>query len=74
MAALRCNVISAKTEVRSIKLSEPAQRAFEEAGILTLKDVAQWSKRELMKLHGVGPKTIRTLLPLLEAIGLTIKP
>ncbi len=60
--------------IRDLKLSEPAQRALEEAGIVTLQDVAQWSVRELLSLHGLGPKTIRLLTPVLDEAGLKFKP
>ena len=59
--------------IRSIKLSEPAQRALAEANIFTLEDVAHWSIHELLSLHGVGPKTIRILTPILESLGLSFK-
>jgi len=60
--------------IRDLKLSEPAQRALEAAGIVTLHDVSKWSIRELLSLHGLGPKTIRLLTPVLEEAGLQFKP
>lgn len=66
-------MIDKSTLIQDIKLSEPAQRALAEAGILTLGDVIHWSIRDLLALHGVGPKTIRTLAPLLESLGLSLK-
>lgn len=67
-------MITPTTLIRDIKLSEPSQRALAEAGILTLEDLTSWSTRDLLALHGVGPKTIRTLLPLMEVLNLTFKP
>ena len=67
-------MITPTTLIRDIKLSEPSQRALAEAGILTLEDLTSWSTRDLLALHGVGPKTIRTLLPLMEVLKLTFKP
>jgi DNA-directed RNA polymerase alpha subunit len=66
-------MIDKSTSIRIIKLSEPAQRALAEVGVLTLGDLVHWSSRDLLALHGVGPKTIRTLAPLLEELGLTFK-
>ena len=37
------------------KLSRPATRALENAGIETLEDLAKLSRNELLALHGVGP-------------------
>jgi hypothetical protein len=63
-----------ETVISSIKLSQPAQRALKDAGIVTLNDVTAWSTRELLALHGVGPHTIRIVQPLLESLGLSFKP
>ncbi len=52
-------------------LSQPARRALAQAGITCLEDVARWTAAELLALHGVGPKTIRQLRPLLAAKGLS---
>lgn len=42
-------------------LSKPSQRAFDQAGIKTLDDIRSYTEKELLSLHGVGPKTIRQL-------------
>jgi DNA-directed RNA polymerase alpha subunit len=67
-------MINPKTLIRDIKLSEPSQRALAEAGIVTLEDLTHWSSRDVLALHGVGPKTIRIVTPLLESLGLHFKP
>ena len=51
-------------------LSQPAQRALKAAGYTRLEQLASVTEADLLKLHGVGPKTIKTLRPALEAIGL----
>lgn len=51
-------------------LSQPAQRALKAAGYTRLEELASVTEAELLKLHGVGPKTIRTLRPALAAKGL----
>ncbi len=43
-------------------LSEPAQRALANAGIRNKNDLAKWTSRELLKLHGVGKGTILKLI------------
>ena len=53
-----------------VGLSQPASRAFESAGIHTLESVAGASASQLLALHGVGPKAIRTLQEALESRGL----
>jgi hypothetical protein len=42
-------------------LSQPARRALRAAGILTPRDLARFSRRELMALHGFGPKALDAL-------------
>ncbi len=42
-------------------IGNPAKRAIELAGIKTISDVNKWSEKELLNLHGVGPKAIKIL-------------
>jgi hypothetical protein len=55
-------------------LSAPAQRALTEAGWTTLAEISRHRASELLHLHGVGPKTIRMLEPLLHTQGLRFLP
>jgi len=55
------------------KLSAPARRALENHGILTLETLSNYSKKELLKLHGIGPSTIPVLLREMESEGLAFK-
>ena len=43
------------------------------AGISSLAEVAQHTRKELLAIHGVGPKAIRMLEPALAAKGLTFR-
>ena len=52
------------------KLSHPSIQAFALVGIKSLEDVARWTERGLLALHGVGPKTMRLLKPVLAEHGL----
>lgn len=53
------------------KLSAPAFRALDAVGIKTLVDISKYSEKELLALHGFGPKAIKILRPALEQRGLT---
>lgn len=53
------------------KLSAPAQRALEAAGITRLEQLTRFTEAEILKLHGVGPKTIPPLREALAAKGLS---
>ena len=52
-------------------LSGPTRGAFEHAGISTLAKLSKYSEREILKLHGVGPKSLPTLRQALQDAGLT---
>lgn len=54
-------------------LSAPAQRALSNAGIDSLKKLAQHSEKEILALHGMGPSSIPKLKNLLEEEGATFK-
>lgn len=55
-------------------IGRPATRALAGAGITTLDDVTRHSEKELLAMHGVGPKAIRILEEALEARQLTLRP
>lgn len=58
-------------ELNTIKIGEPAQRALKEKGIETLIQLCKYSEKELLALHGIGPKAIRVLKKVLLEEGLS---
>ncbi|MBK9960733.1 MAG: hypothetical protein IPP06_05195 [Saprospiraceae bacterium] len=52
-------------------LAAPARRALENAGILSLKQLSNFSEREVLKFHGMGKTSIPILNRELERAGLT---
>ncbi|HVG15116.1 MAG TPA: DUF1801 domain-containing protein [Chitinophagaceae bacterium] len=54
-------------------LSAPARRALEGKGINTEKALAQYTKAQVLKLHGVGPASIPVLQKVLQQKGLSFK-
>jgi hypothetical protein len=50
-------------------LSAPARGALVHAGINTLAQLSLHSEREILKLHGVGPRSLPTLRGALSAAG-----
>lgn len=50
-------------------LGKPAERALPAAGIQTLGDVLRSTEKELLALHGVGPRAIRLLRTALAEHG-----
>ncbi len=55
------------------ELSAPARRALEGAGITTLKQLSLWSKKDILKLHGMGPASIPKLKIALKSQGLDFR-
>ncbi|GGG67940.1 DNA-directed RNA polymerase subunit alpha C-terminal domain-containing protein [Paenibacillus radicis (ex Gao et al. 2016)] len=56
-----------------VKISQPARRALRGAGIMTLEQLAKWSEKELLGLHGLGPKAMPELSAALSAQGMAFK-
>ena len=56
-----------------VRLAGPAQRALENKGIFSVKDLAHLSKAELLKLHGMGPGSVPKLEKALQDAGLSFK-
>lgn len=48
----------------------PARRALVNAGITRLEQLSRVSERELLKLHGMGPRAVRLLRDILAERGL----
>jgi len=55
------------------RLSAPARRALENQGITDLSILAQYSERDILKLHGIGPTAIPVLKESLLEEGLNFK-
>ena len=56
------------------RIGSPATSALAEIGITTLEGVQAMSEKELLALHGVGPKAVRILKEALAERGLALKP
>ncbi|HEY6143834.1 MAG TPA: RNA polymerase alpha subunit C-terminal domain-containing protein [Flavobacterium sp.] len=54
-------------------LVAPARRALENNGITTLKQLANYSEKEILSFHGMGKSTIPKLQKLLDDNGLSFK-
>lgn len=54
-------------------IGKTAARELSLGGIVSLEQVARHSQEELLAIHGVGPKAIRTLGEALAAKGLGYK-
>lgn len=50
-------------------LAKPAQRALAGAGYVRLEQLSRVSEKELLQLHGMGPKALRLLRDALAEKG-----
>jgi hypothetical protein len=55
-------------------LSAPARRALLGEDIVTEEDLAQYSLKEILALHGMGPKSVPLLVQALKNKDLSFKP
>jgi predicted flap endonuclease-1-like 5' DNA nuclease len=51
----------------------PARDALEVAGVTRLDQLPAWSEKDLLALHGVGPKAVRILREALAARGMAFR-
>ncbi len=54
------------------KIGAPATRALANAGITSLRQVAEHPRAELAALHGMGPKALSILEASLAEVGLQL--
>lgn len=55
------------------KLGGPARSALEYEGIITLEKVSRYTEKEILNIHGIGPKSIPTLNDALNEAGLNFR-
>ncbi|WHZ00727.1 RNA polymerase alpha subunit C-terminal domain-containing protein [Neobacillus sp. YX16] len=52
-------------------LSTPARRALENNGITSLQELSNFSEKEILKFHGMGPASLPKLRDALKEEGLS---
>lgn len=55
------------------KLSSPARNALLYEDIDTLHKLSEYSEKEILKIHGIGPASLPIMRELLKEIGLSFK-
>jgi len=55
------------------KTSAPAQRALAGIGVQNLKQLSNYSEKEILALHGMGPNALEKLRQSLAEKGLSFK-
>ncbi|TWT01418.1 DNA-binding protein [Planomicrobium sp. CPCC 101079] len=54
-------------------IGKPAEQAFSAAGYFQLEQFTQVSEKDILKLHGVGPKAVKVIQQALREKGWTFK-
>lgn len=55
-------------------IGKVARRELAHHGITSLEDASRKSEKELLAIHGVGPKAVRILKEALAAVGKSFTP
>ncbi|MFN7160746.1 MAG: DNA-binding protein [Candidatus Gracilibacteria bacterium] len=55
------------------KVSKPANRVLLEIGITTLEQLSEYSEKDLLALHGMGPKGIQILKEAMKEKNISFK-
>ncbi|OIJ15189.1 hypothetical protein BKP35_04895 [Anaerobacillus arseniciselenatis] len=55
------------------KLSSPARSALVHEGIDTLQKLSNYTEKEILKIHGIGPASLPTMRSSLEEADLSFK-
>ncbi|KOP71013.1 RNA polymerase alpha subunit C-terminal domain-containing protein [Cytobacillus solani] len=55
------------------KLSSPARNALVHKGIDTLQELSNYTEKEILKLHGIGPASLPIMRRSLQEEGLSFK-
>ena len=55
------------------KTSNPAESALHLQGIYSLEDLAKYTEKEILNLHGMGPKALGILKEAMKQKGLSFK-
>jgi DNA-directed RNA polymerase alpha subunit len=58
------------SELYALPISNPARRALAAAGLERLEDLTRVSEKELMRLHGMGPKAFNVIEDAIQKKGL----
>ena len=54
-------------------MGAPARNALEALGVMSLDDVTRFSEKELLAIHGVGPKAVRVIAAALHEQGKALR-
>lgn len=54
-------------------IGRPATQALAQIGVRNVEQLAKYTEAEILALHGIGPKAIRILRPVMEACGVQFR-
>ncbi|WP_042472075.1 RNA polymerase alpha subunit C-terminal domain-containing protein [Bacillus ndiopicus] len=69
----KCEKDNKPTEDFLARLSSPARNALVHEGITTIEQLAQYTEKEVLKLHGIGRASLPIMRTALEEKGLSFR-
>jgi DNA-directed RNA polymerase alpha subunit len=54
-------------------MGAPARNALESLGVMNLEDVTRFTEKELLAIHGVGPKAVAVIKTALHEQGKSLR-
>jgi hypothetical protein len=55
------------------KIGAPAMRALASIGVTTVEGLAAYAEKDVLALHGFGPRAIRILTPVMADLGVRFR-
>lgn len=55
------------------RLSSPARRALENMAIDSFEKLASLTQKELLSMHGIGPKSLPIVIESLNSVGMKLR-
>jgi predicted flap endonuclease-1-like 5' DNA nuclease len=55
------------------KIGAPAMRALASIGVTTVEDLAAYAEKDVLVLHGFGPRAIRILTTVMADLGVRFR-
>ena len=65
--------VSLEPDLRELRIGRPAKSALEHAGLNTLKDISAKQRKQVLALHGMGPKALGIIEAELHARGMAFQ-
>ena len=70
----KCEALNKLNNEFLAQFASPVRRALQTKNITTAEQLAQYSEKEILALHGIGRSSLPKFYAALETVGLTFQP